>query len=352
MLTGASMNVIAVAQTSVEKATLDATKDASVLILTGEGSGRLHSIGTGVLVSDKGQILTALHVVKNVAEVQVRLANGEVFDKVELLGTDERRDIAAIRIAAKTKTFLSTADTSPAVGDSVATVTSANGLAWSATTGIVSALRPAGDIPGAGQGFQVIQFTAPVAPGASGGPLVSADGKLLGVITSGMGSGSAFAVPAQSVLGLIDSTHPVAFGSGALLQTPAQTQQTLPASSAAIANANPDQLLKNAKTIALRSKTLFLTIDTLQRTLITNKQWKELGLVIVQDQRLADLVVEVDRPLFTYVHTFVLTDAKTSIVIVAGKQTAFDGTSASGGLAKDLVKILAAARLPNAAKGK
>ena len=339
-------------QANLPKATLDATGSAAVLILTGEGAGRLHGIGTGVLVSKTGQILTAFHVVKGAIEVQVRLANGEVFDRVELLGTDERRDIAALKISAQTPAFLLPADQLPASGDAVGAVTSANGLGWTATSGIVSAVRPAAEIPGAGQGFQLIQFTAPVEPGASGGPLVSADGKLLGIITSQLSSTSSFAVPVGSVMGLLDSSHPVALGSGSLLQTPAQKQESVPNSSAAIADAKPQQILKNAKTILLHSKTSFLTIDTLQRALLANKQWKELGLVIVEDFRLADLKVEVDRPLFTYVHTFVLTDSRTSIVLGSGKQTAFDGTIASGGLAKDLVKILASARLPNAGKDK
>jgi hypothetical protein len=76
------------------------------------------------------------------------------------------------------------------------------------------------------------------------------------------------------------------------------------------------------------------------------KDWDKLGITIVGDPRVADLLIELDRPLFTYVHTFVLSDKKTSIVLGSGKVTAFDGTIASGGLAKEIVGILVAARLP------
>jgi S1-C subfamily serine protease len=62
------------------------TKTATVVILAGEGAGRLRSIATGVIISKDGVLLTALHAVKGAAEVQVRMANGEVFDQVELLG--------------------------------------------------------------------------------------------------------------------------------------------------------------------------------------------------------------------------------------------------------------------------
>lgn len=208
----------------------------------------------------------------------------------------------------------------------------------------MSAIRPASEVPGAGSGFHLLQFTAPVAPGSSGGALVDHTGALIGIITSGKGN-TAFAVPIESVIGLADSSNPVPLGSGAALQLPVKTDAQVPQSSAAIADAKPSQIIKNAKTIYIHSKTAFLTVDTLDRALIGQKEWSELGLTIVQDPRVADLLIEIDRPLFTYVHTFVIVDKKTSIVLASGKVTAFDGTIASGGLAKDIVKIFAAQRL-------
>ncbi|WP_419805652.1 S1C family serine protease [Terriglobus sp.] len=328
------------------KDVLEKATQASVLILTGEGSGRLSGIGTGVLVSDNGTILTALHVIKNQAEVQVRLANGDVFDNVQMLGIDERRDIAALRISGRNLPHLTCGSEQPATGDSVFAVTNANGLAWSATTGMVSAVRPAEEVSGAGSGYRVIQFNATIAPGASGGALLGSKGELLGIITHGMVSGVGFAVPSESVLGLADAPVSRALGSGALLKTPAQTNALLPANSSDVTTLSPQQLIARAKTVYLHSKTSFLTIDTLQRALLANKRWNSLGLTIVGDPRLADLKIEVDRPLFTYVHTFVLSDNKTTIVLGSGKQTAFDGTTASSGLAKDIVAILAPVRNP------
>ena len=75
-----------------------------------------------------------------------------------------------------------------------------------------------------------------------------------------------------------------------------------------------------------------------------------LGLTIVQDRRVADLVIQIDRPLFTYVHTFVITGKRTSIVLGSGKVTACDGAIASGGIAKDIVKIFSAVRIPPSTK--
>jgi hypothetical protein len=327
------------------KAIFEHTKAATVIILAGEGAGRLHSIATGVIISRDGVLLTALHAVKGAAEVQVRMANGDVFDRVELLGSDERRDVAALKISAGALPAIATGSTANlAQGDPVYAVTNANGLTWSATEGILSAVRPADEVPGAGSGFRLLQFSAPVAPGSSGGALVDRAGALIGIITGGKGS-AAFAVPIENVLGLSDSGRRITLGSGASLQMPAKLGSDIPQSSAAIVDSDPKQILRGARTIYIHSKTSFLTVDTLDRTLALQKDWPKLGLTIVQDPRVADLVIEIDRPLFTYIHTFVIADKRTSIVLGSGKVTAFDGTIASSGLAKDIVKIFSEARL-------
>jgi len=79
---------------------------ATILILAGEGAGRLNAISTGVIVRPYGVILTAYHGIKNAREVQVRLHTGDVYDQVVLIGTDERRDVAALKISARHLTTL------------------------------------------------------------------------------------------------------------------------------------------------------------------------------------------------------------------------------------------------------
>lgn len=326
---------------------LEHTKSATVIVLAGEGAGRLQSIATGVIVSKDGVILTALHAIKGAAEVQVRMANGEIFDRVELLGSDERRDVAALKISAGgLPNIARSSNTALVAGDPVYAVTNANGLAWSATEGIISAIRPADEVPGAGSGFRLLQFSAPIAPGSSGGALVDKTGALVGIITRGT-ENSGFAVPVESVIGLSESGGHRALGAGSLLQMPAKQMADVPQSSAAIANVDPKLIVKNAKTIFIHSKTSFLTVDTLDRALALQKEWPQLELTIVQDQRVADLLIEIDRPIFTYVHTFVISDKRTTIVLDSGKVTAFDGTIASGPIAKEIVKFFAATRIPS-----
>lgn len=176
------------------KAIFERTKAATVVVLTGEGVGRLTAMASGVMISRDGVLLTAWHAIKGASEVQIRLDNGEVFDHVELLGVDERRDVAAIRISAGALPSLTIGSTTNlAQGDSVYAVTNGGGLTWSASEGILSSLRTADELPNGESGYRLLQFSAPVAFGASGGPLVDRAGNLIGVITKGNGS-SGFAV--------------------------------------------------------------------------------------------------------------------------------------------------------------
>ena len=121
-----------------------------------------------------------------------------------------------------------------------------------------------------------------------------------------------------------------------------------PAAQTASASAQ-QALLRNARTLYVHSNTAFLINDTLDRALMQQKEWNDLGLVIVGEPGRADLSLEVDRQIFTHIHTFVLSDRRTTIVLGSGRKRAFDGTLASGGIAKEVVRILATAKLSTAA---
>jgi hypothetical protein len=110
------------------------------------------------------------------------------------------------------------------------------------------------------------------------------------------------------------------------------------------------QAIKNARTICVQSQTLFLTVSTLERALMKQKNWDRLGLNIVGEGCSADLQIDVDRLHFTHIHTYVLTDKSTKIVLAAGRVRALDGVVASGPIAEQIVKVLSAARLPAGAE--
>lgn len=328
-------------------------KPSVALVLAGEGAGRLSATASAVCVNPNGILLTAYHVVKNAREVQVRLPSGEIYDNVQLLATDTRRDVAAIRIPAAGLSVLPVAQESDyKVGETVYVVSNPGGLAWSASRGILSAVRMANEIPGAGQGFHLLQFTAPVSPGSSGGILVDDQGRALGLVTGSLqGQNLNFAVPLINVEGLGRGNTPGrAFTSGSDLQLP-KPAPTRTAVSQAAAKADPTEILRDARTVAVVSRTTFFTPALLSRALMRQPAFKSLNLKIVIDPRVADLIVQVDRPLFTYDFTYTLTSPATSIELASGKVVAFDGVHAAPKIAKHLIKVFQAAENPPAARG-
>jgi len=313
-----------------------------VMVLTGEGAGRLAGVGSGVIVRSEGILLTAYHVVKDAREVQVRLKSGEVYDHVDLVAADERRDVAALHISATNLPALPVeliAETRP--GDPVYVVSNPTGLSWTASAGILSAVRPVEEVLPQQSGYRVLQFTAPISPGSSGGIVVDARGRVLGIVVfSKQGQALNFAIPVETVLGLSgEATRtPLPQGRDLQPQLPAR-----PLAAAVVVRENPVDLLRNARTVFVHTRTVWFTADTLEKDLLKDQQFHDFGLVIVKDRRLADLVLEVDRPLWTFTFTVAVLDARTSIVLGNDSVIAGSGDLAATSLASKTMKIIAAA---------
>jgi hypothetical protein len=105
------------------------------------------------------------------------------------------------------------------------------------------------------------------------------------------------------------------------------------------------EAIKSARTVCIHSETIFITVSTLERALMKQKNWDRLGLNLVGERCGADLQIDVDRVHFTHIHTYVVTDKRTGIVLAAGRVRALDGVIASGPMAEQIVKILSAPRL-------
>ena len=107
--------------------------------------------------------------------------------------------------------------------------------------------------------------------------------------------------------------------------------------------------------ILICSETEFLTSSTMDRALMQQKDWDKLGLSIVSSScysdpraskpRAAELKLQINRVVFTHIHTYILTDKATGVVLASGRVRAFDGVVASGPMAEQIVKFLFAARL-------
>lgn len=128
---------------------------------------------------------------------------------------------------------------------------------------------------------------------------------------------------------------------------PAATEQQAGDLPQPSASSERTQVIRKARKIYISSKTNFLTVSTLERALLQQKGWEKLGLNIVTNQSSADLEIAVDRLIFTHIHTYVVTDKSSSIVLAAGRVRAFDGVVASGPMAEQIVKALATKRSPS-----
>lgn len=161
-------------------------------------SHREKGLGSGVIVSPDGYILTNNHVVDGADTVNVTLQDKREF-KAKVIGTDPRTDIAVIKIEGAGFPSLMLADSSKVeVGDIVLAIGNPFGVGQTVTQGIVSATGRGG--LGIEQVEDFIQVDAPINPGNSGGALVNEQGHLIGINTailgnSGGSQGIGFAVP-------------------------------------------------------------------------------------------------------------------------------------------------------------
>lgn len=119
--------------------------------------------------------------------------------------------------------------------------------------------------------------------------------------------------------------------------------------SARLARTNPKALLAGARTMYIYSGTSFFESVQLQNALRKRAEFEAWQLMILNgttwDKRnVADLLIEVDRPLFTYTFTYQLTHSSTGIVLATGKVTAFDGNAAAPKLARKIVEEIKKAR--------
>ncbi|AJE02127.1 DegQ family serine endoprotease [Geobacter pickeringii] len=156
---------------------------------------RERSLGSGVIISAEGYILTNNHVVAGADEITVRLSDGREF-KGQVKGADEKLDLALVKIEAKDHLPVAQLGNSDEikVGEWVMAIGNPFGLSQTVTAGIVSAT---GRVIGSGPYDDFIQTDASINPGNSGGPLFSTAGKVIGINTAIVagGQGIGFAIP-------------------------------------------------------------------------------------------------------------------------------------------------------------
>lgn len=165
-----------------------------------ERTRRESSLGSGVIVTPDGYILTANHVVAEADEVKVSIPGNKKEFTARIIGKDRATDIAVLKISATALPCVTLGDSEQLeVGDIALAIGNPFGLNQTVTMGIISGLGRSG-LAGFNQYQDFIQTDAAINPGNSGGALIDAEGRLIGIntaiiSTSGGNNGIGFAVP-------------------------------------------------------------------------------------------------------------------------------------------------------------
>jgi len=173
--------------------------DAIVVILTYDFNGSLYKQGSGVVLNDMGYVVTNYHVYAEGKSIEIK-HNDKIITYTDILSVDEEKDLLILKIQDNTFPHIPIGDSkSLKVGQRVYAVGSPLGLENSISEGIISGLRNTYE-----KNRNLIQITASISAGSSGGAIINARGELIGISTMTMKGGQNlnFAIPINDVLSL------------------------------------------------------------------------------------------------------------------------------------------------------
>lgn len=177
----------------------------SVVLLVMEENGQPVSLGSGFFLSDN-IVVTNAHVIQGATNGYAKLINGK--SKLEILGytaIDEMHDLVLLEVKNSKATKLKLAKSDlPEVGEDVYAIGNPQGLEGTFSKGIISSIRDF-------DGHNIIQITAPISPGSSGGPLINAVGEVIGIAFASFKAGQNlnFAIPIKYLHKLLENTKPL-----------------------------------------------------------------------------------------------------------------------------------------------
>jgi serine protease Do len=190
----------------------------SIEVRSGEEGHTREGGGTGFVIDARGVVATNHHVIREARSVRVKLLDGTYADSVELLVDDADHDLALLQITATQALHAVRLGDSDVVevGERAVVIGNPLGLEHTLSDGIVSARRRIDE-------HNMIQMTAPVSPGNSGGPVFDRHGEVIGVTTAviglGLGQNLNLAVPVNVLRGLVRDEYPDRRGFGGATAT-------------------------------------------------------------------------------------------------------------------------------------
>ena len=174
-----------------------------VTIVTMDPQGRETGLGSGFVVRENGVIVTNYHVIRDAAAATIRLQSGDQYHVNGVLDADVEKDFAILKIKATSLPVLRLSNSEKVEpGEVVFALGAPRGLTGSVTTGNFSQLRQLRER----DGFRMMQHSAPIDHGSSGGPLLMASGDVIGVNTSISSQSNSFnfALPINYVRAALD----------------------------------------------------------------------------------------------------------------------------------------------------
>ena len=174
---------------------------AVVFIEKYDSNGQRVATGSGFVISQSGAIATNYHVIRGASSLRIHFASGSTADCTGVFGYDASHDVALIATAQHIDTVLMLGDSNNVkVGDRVLAIGSPLGLQNSLSDGIISSIRNG-----------ILQTTAPISPGSSGGVLINGNGQAIGITAAQMrtvGSENLnFAIPIRAIKPYLQNTN-------------------------------------------------------------------------------------------------------------------------------------------------
>lgn len=162
-----------------------------VTIISLDHNGQPLSVGTGFFINSKGFIATNHHVFEGSSTVVIKAIDGKNGEIIEIINDDPELDLSIAKTSFKNSPSVSYGDVGNiSIGEAVVVIGNPVGLERTVSNGIVSGIREYNQI-------KIIQITAPISPGSSGGPVFNENGNVIGIATAYLDRGQNlnFAIP-------------------------------------------------------------------------------------------------------------------------------------------------------------